>query len=406
MAVTIFGNIQHRRGIKVDLPVSLEEGELGFCVDTRELFIGNTPALSGNTQIFTDAVDVVELARYQFISDTSVVSQTGTSMNQPVVRSLQQQLDDSCANVKAYGAMGDGLTDDTDAINRAIRDLYTKTLPTSENTSQAKKTVWFPSGKYLITSPVKVYPQVSLRGEACQNTQIILDNILVSQDHVIELVDSMGQTRLNMGTDTNQLPKNIQFVDIHISSAQNIDLVWLTRYSNVRFKNCMFSGIWETADPVVPGSHSVAVRAETLGNTVKTEQLHFTNCVFRNIELAFYSTDPIQVTSFSQCEFSTLYKGIWTDKRIAPDPDPNLGPSYTRVAQSSFVDVDDSAIQVMSDNPGVVSMGNVYLNTGAVSVVEPILWSAVSTKCVSMADTFDTVLTISNLGAGNLINNA
>lgn len=406
MAVTILGIIQHRRGIKADLPVKLEEGELGFCVDTRELFMGNTPAQGGNTQIFTDAVDVVSLAQYQFVSDTQVTSQTGTSMNQPIIRSLQQQLDDAWVNVKAYGAKGDGITDDTAAINRAIQDLYTKVLTTSENANQARKTVWFPSGKYKTTTPIKVYPQVSLRGEACQNTYIHLDNTIVPQDHVIELVDSLGQTRLNIGNNQAQLPEHIQFVDLTISSEQNIDLVWLTRYNNVRFKNCAFQGIWQSGDPVVPGSHSVAIRAETLGNMITSKQLHFTNCVFRNIELAFYSTDPIQVTSFAQCEFTQLHKAIWTDKRVAPDPAPNLGPSYTRVAQSSFVDVDDHVIQVMSDNPGVVSMGNVYVNVGTVSVVTPVLWSAVSTKCVSMADTFDTLSTISNLGVGNLINNA
>jgi hypothetical protein len=128
--------------------------------------------------------------------------------------------------------------------------------------------------------------------------------------------------------------------------------------------------------------------------------------MFTNIELAFYSTDPISTTLFSQCQFSNLYKGLQTEMRIAPDPAPNLGPSYTRVCESSFENVDDHGIQVMSSNPGVVSMANVFVNVGVTSAVVPVLWSAVSTKCVSMADTFDTVSTVTNLGTNNLINNA
>jgi hypothetical protein len=406
MAVTILGIIQHRRGLKTDLPIKLEEGELGWCVDTRELFIGNTQATGGNTQIFTDAVDVIARTQYQFVSDTQVPSQTGTSMNQPVVRTLQQQLDDAWVNVKAYGAKGDGITDDTVAINRAIEDLYTKQLTSQEHVSQARKTIWFPSGEYVTSQPILVYPQVTLRGESCQNTKILSRNTLVTPDHVLELVDSLGQTRLNMGINGAQLPVQIQVVDLTIASSENHDLVWLSRYQNVRFKNCVFEGVWSPGDPVVPGSYSVAVRAESLGSLITSEQLHFSNCVFKNIELAFYSDDPVRVTTFHQCEFTKLHKAILTENRQAPDPDPSSGPSYTSVGQSSFVDVDSHAIQVMSDNPGVVSMMNVYVNVGTQAVVVPMLWSAVSTKCVSMADTFDTLTTVTDLGTNNLINNA
>ena len=162
MAVTIFGIIQHRRGLKTDLPVSLKEGELGFCVDTRELFIGNSPAVGGNTQVLTEYSQVMQAIQYEFVSDTRVPSQTGESMNQPIVRSLQLQLDDSWVNVKAYGAKGDGITDDTAAINRAIEDLYTKQLTTFENEKQTRKTIWFPSGEYMITQPLLIYPFVCL----------------------------------------------------------------------------------------------------------------------------------------------------------------------------------------------------------------------------------------------------
>jgi hypothetical protein len=404
MAVTIFGIIQHRRGLKTDLPVSLKEGELGFCVDTRELFIGNSPAVGGNTQVLTEYSQVMQAIQYEFVSDTRVPSQTGESMNQPIVRSLQLQLDDSWVNVKAYGAKGDGITDDTAAINRAIEDLYTKQLTTFENEKQTRKTIWFPSGEYMITQPLLIYPFVCLKGEAYQNTVIHMDNMLA--DHVLELVDSLGQTQLDMGLGGATLPEHIQITDLTLSSAQNIDLVWVARFNNVVFNTCEFKGIWNPLDPVVPGSQSVAVRAESLGDGTTSGQLRFINCIFTNIELAFYSNDPINIILFSQCQFRNLFKGILTETRTSPTSALDQGPYYIRVCESSFENVDDHAIQVMSSNPGVVSMANVFVNVGVTSSVVPVLWSSVSTKCVSMADTFDTGGPITNLGTSNLINNA
>lgn len=54
MSTVLISQIQVRRGLKSDLPENLEEGELGFCLDTREVFIGNGPGFGGNTQLATN----------------------------------------------------------------------------------------------------------------------------------------------------------------------------------------------------------------------------------------------------------------------------------------------------------------------------------------------------------------
>jgi len=58
-------------------------------------------------------------------------------------------------NVKEYGAIGDGVADDTVALNRAF-------AAAEEN----KSTIWFPDGVYCITSNVRVY----------SNSRILFDN--------------------------------------------------------------------------------------------------------------------------------------------------------------------------------------------------------------------------------------
>ena len=58
MAIVQISRIQHRRGLKESLP-QLAAGEIGFAVDTQELFIGNGTTAEGapevgNTKIITE----------------------------------------------------------------------------------------------------------------------------------------------------------------------------------------------------------------------------------------------------------------------------------------------------------------------------------------------------------------
>jgi hypothetical protein len=392
MAVTILGIIQHRRGIKADLPVKLEEGELGFCVDTRELFIGNTPAQGGNTQIFTDAVDVVSLAQYQFLSDTQVPSQTGTSMNQPIVRSLQQQLDDAWVNVKAYGAKGDGITDDTVAINRAIRDLYTKQLTTSENVRQARKTVWFPAGRYLVTDPILLYPEVHLQGENYQNTQLFQANHTPSKLCLLRLTDSLGQTGASLGDNIAQLPVNQSVCDLNLHVQNATQIVLLEKPNQIEFINCWFSSAW-VGPTVTPGTEVTGVTIQSLGAFVYGD-VWLNNCKFTNMEWAMYCDQNIQNIHILNTAFTNLYLGVITSG--------SPGPLHVKVQNCVFDQIEQQAIKVMSTSH-VSSLHNTYLdvNSGGASIY----WHTTTSLCSSIADQFAVVPGVQNLGTNNLIIN-
>ena len=60
-------------------------------------------------------------------------------------------------NVRDYGATGDGRTDDTAAITEAISAAGPASAPTGN-------TVYFPAGKYLVTSSLAVPPALTLQG--------------------------------------------------------------------------------------------------------------------------------------------------------------------------------------------------------------------------------------------------
>lgn len=406
MAVTTIARIQHRRGVKSDLPANLNEGELGWCMDTRELFIGNTSAVGGNTQILTSSSNLANIAQYTFVSDTSVVSVTGPSAAQPVVRSLQNQIDDLWVNVKAYGAQGDGITDDTAAINRAIFDLYTKNLPLTENERQTRKAVWFPSGQYLISTPLLVYPFVRLVGENRDSTKIVLTNVLAQQSCVLKLVDSLGQEDSSIGDNGATLPTSITVDDLSITSTQSmaLSILLLQRCTDVLFRNCVVQGVWQNATSVA--EVTVGVNIETLGGAIATSNINFVDCIFANLVWGAYSTDEVSNLLFERCRFSNLFKGILTENRVAPDPNPNNGPTLTRVSSSLFADIDDYGIQVMSPNPGVVAINNTYNNVGAAGIPAGVLyWHSNSQYCASIGDRFVVTSGIINLGTDNLIVN-
>lgn len=404
MAVTTIARIQHRRGLKEDLPPSLAEGELGFCMDTRELFIGNSAASSGNTQVLTDTSDVVQSIPYEFLSSTSVVSQTGANMNEPVVRTLQQQLDDQWVNIRAYGAQGDGQTDDTAAINRAIQDLSTKNLSVAESVWQARKALWFPSGTYLITSSLLVYPWVRLVGEHQTSTQIQLTTGGPAPTTLFTTVDSQGQTGASIGNNGAVAPQQIYVSDLSFTTSEDHDLILLTRAQHVSFERCTFSAAWNLGD-AIPLTAPIAVQIEKLGGAIDCEHYQFTECTFQNIPWAFNCEDIVNYVTWDRCTFNTLHLGIRSDNQ-ATEP----GVSWAAVSNSVFVDIESFGIQWLSSNtgagPGIASNACRFINVGASMPDNCILWGVESNSCSSMGDQFDlsiVTVPIVDQGTGNMI---
>lgn len=388
MAVLTVAKIQHRRGIKADLPLSLYEGELGFCLDTRELFIGNSAASGGNTQILTNNAQVSQVIPYEFVSDTSVVSQTGSSMNDPVVRTLQKQIDDAWVNVKAYGAAGDGISDDTEAINRAIQDLYTKTLTAAENILQARKAIWFPSGKYVITQQLKLYPYVRLVGEHADTT--VIEMTSPTLDSVISAVDSLGQSTANIGNNGATPPQYIDVCGLTFSTTGDQNILMLQRANHVRFQDCVFRGNWSPGDDI-PDPAPIAVVLEKLGGAIVTEYFEFVNCRFQNIPWAFNCEQEVSYITFDKCEFRELHLGIRSDN--AAD---ETGPVYVSASNCIFDNIESLAISWLSSQstagPGIATNACRFVNVGYDDTpAYCIAWGPYSNLCSSIGDVFDLV---------------
>jgi hypothetical protein len=190
MAVVQISRIQVRRG-KANSGTGfpqLASGEMGWAVDTQELYIGNgsvaegSPAV-GNTKVITQkdltgSSNILNLIRHIYgVTDPSMI--TGSSANAPVSRQLQDRLDDH-VSVKDFGATGDGSTDDTAAIQRAINELFlnqvNQAFGTNSNSVQRRVTLEFPAGQYITSSTLYVPSYATLAGQGTDKSVILYNS--------------------------------------------------------------------------------------------------------------------------------------------------------------------------------------------------------------------------------------
>ena len=154
MAVVQISRIQHRSGTSDNLP-QLARGEIGLAVDTRRLYIGNggsNAPQTENLEILTSRSNLLEVSESYTYKDAQIgfSAQTGTSASSPIVRTLQEKIDD-VASVRDFGAVGDGVTDDTLAVNRALYELFAR-----ESIQRVRRMLYFPAGKYVVNDIIKI----------------------------------------------------------------------------------------------------------------------------------------------------------------------------------------------------------------------------------------------------------
>lgn len=329
MAVTQISRIQHRRGLQQDLP-QLAPAELGWSVDTQKLYIGNGTLeegapQTGVTEILT-SMSVTNLASllgtYTFVGDVAgSAAQTGTSAINPTIRSYQGKLDD-IVNIKDFGATGNGIDDDTVAINRALQQIYKSGI--SEIDPRTRRIIHFPAGTYLISSSIKVPPFAVLIGDGVQSTIVTIN---VGNQPAITLCDSLFQTGINIGINSALTPQFIGFNRMQVTTSNTSrqqPLMTVDSASSLNFVNVGFFGSQST------GFYANLINI--LSTSVNSRDITFDNCGFIN------SGNGISVI--------------------------DGGVSSLRVTNSTFESLSNTAIILGSCN-GFTSIGNYYGNVTA-----------------------------------------
>ena len=360
MAIVQVSRITNRKGLTENLP-QLAGAELGWCLDSRRLFIGNgtleegAPVI-GNTEIVTQFSDIAVLSPYTY-QDSAVgyTAQTGPTPSDPVIRTIQQRLDDY-VNVRDYGAVGDGTTDDYPAINRALYDLYCR----ASNT-QVRRVLFFPAGTYLITEALVIPAYASLVGEGAQSSIIVLDVDSVDA-YVAQYGDSKQQTGVNIGNNGAVAPRNITINSMALQSNKVTDLFLVEQATECWFNSVDFIGALSAAD-ITANLDSDDIAGIRFTNTNSASNIcnfiTFDKCRFSNLTYGLNTDEQVQSVTVSNGKFDTLYQGVVLGAGAAIDG----GPTGFRTVQNMFDNIYAEGI-VYDDVSLNASAYNVFYNVG------------------------------------------
>jgi hypothetical protein len=360
MAVVQISRIQARRGLQQDLP-ALASAEFAWSVDTRKLYIGNGTLAEGAptegaTEILTQYTDFAAvLKNYTFKGNSGgYIAQTTTSPLSPIVRTIQDKLDDF-VNIKDFGAVGDGIANDTAAINRAIQQIYLTTR--LSNYPQVRRTIFFPAGTYKVTgATILIPPYVRFVGDGIEST--IIKQTDGTQSSLFQFTDSMYQTGASLGQNSATLPGYISIENLTLANTSDRDIVAIDSAEHVTFFGVEFLG--SLSSPTTPGSQAYAgVKINSFAATSKN--INFWSCKFKNTRYAALSDDASHDVVMNGCLFVGLYKGLKLGQNSASVV---TTPSNYKILNSIFVSVANSAIDCYANVTGILSSGNHYLDVG------------------------------------------
>ena len=312
MAIVQISRITNRKGLQQDLP-QLAGAELGWSIDERRLFIGNgtleegAPVI-GNTEILTEFSDILEFqTTYTYKGEAAgYIVQTGPTPGTPVSQSLQSWLD-QYASVKDFGAVGDGVTDDTDAINRALYQLFCR-----EVNPQIRRSLFFPAGVYKVNATIVIPPFATLYGEGKDNSVISMapgdDSAL--RAYVARTGDSLQQTGGNIGNNGAIVPQYVTVRDLGFETLDNgVDVFLVDSATNCAFSDVNFLGPLTTTELTTDADNIAGVRFNSSPSLI-CQSISFDRCTFNGTTYGINTEEQIQGVTVSNSRFDTLFKGV------------------------------------------------------------------------------------------------
>jgi hypothetical protein len=300
--------------LQTDLP-QLAGGEFGWSVDERRLYIGNgtlqegAPVI-GNTEILTEFSNILEFDTiYTYKGEAAGYTvQTGPTTTDPVTQSLQGRLD-SFAVITDFGAKGDGVTDDTAAINRALYQLYCR-----QTNPQIRRGLFFPAGVYLVSESILIPPYATLYGDGPAGSVIKLDvssDVSTLNAYVARTADSLQQFGVNIGVGAATPPTDITISNMGFESLQETDISLVDQATDVTFDNVGFKGPLSGASLINPLTRGdiACVRFNSTTNLISTD-ITFTTCQFSNATYGVSTAEQIKAARILSSSFTTLYQGV------------------------------------------------------------------------------------------------
>lgn len=394
MAIVQISRIQVRRGKKngaTSIP-QLASGELGWAVDTQELFIGNGSVQEGapfvgNTRILTEKSNIFDLiSQYQFKKPFagSPEIQTGASPASPVTRTLQERLDD-IVSIRSFITEEDVQSNDyADAIQRALDQLYLNDA--TKGTEESRIKLHFEAGVYPISKTIFIPPHAHLVGAGKDKTVFLGGDIVVAAtigDDAQAGADHSLYNGYNLAGHELVQARYIEIDGITFKNSSVTNSVFEARaMKNSAFSNVKFQSGWATGLTPGPNNNGLTLIAYT--SMVTCQDNIFYSCDFEDVAYGIDSTYDIQQCIFRDCFITRCLQGAtfgWAVNGVTTGI--VYGPRYCKIENSRFDFIENSAIQFgtrigapdIEYCYGNISQSNTFIRTGGGSLnpVSPVI---------------------------------
>jgi len=406
MAVVQISRIQIRRGqanTGSGLP-QLASGEMAWAVDTQELYIGNGSVAEGapgvgNTKVLTQndisaAGNFLDLLEYSYRLDEI---QTGPTATSPVIRTIQQRLDDR-VSVTEFGAVGDGVVDDTAAIQRAINQLFvnptSQSYGTSSDAIKTRITLELPAGKYRLTSTLYIPSYASIVGAGKEKT--FLSSSVAGT--AIQFVHDGYPTAWDNSALTQPRHILLKGISVLVNNADQ-NILQLNSVSESRFENIYLGGTFNGTF----NANSKGIAMTAFSDTVNCYHNVFKDIKIYGCSYAVFARDDISENVFEDCIISNVRQGyVFGFGANGSSIGQRFGPRNTRIERNAFGSVRQHAVYVNLGSGNIIKNSNVTdsgANGGNVSFTQypQIYFNTSGNSAVEITSSRPTTLANANL---------
>ena len=377
MAVIQISRIQLRRGQTAEQGMpQLASGEMGWSIDEQRLFIGNgsvaegAPAV-GNTEVLTEArlFDLLSTSKftatnYTYAGHGLTATITGVlGPNFPVVRTLQEKLDDS---VTAFDFGAADSTDSTAQLQQAIDELYLRSF--DKDLPKSRVPLRIPAGVYYTSSPIYVPSYATIVGDGIDKT--IIRSINPGNTTIFATIadDSTSEDRVVGGDIASpKQPKQVKISGMTlehtgtISTMESTPFVYLDYAERTVLSEVRFKGNYTQGNTVTNQNSAIEIANNS-------SELVVENCQFENLSYPIVSDWDVDNIAIKGNTFRNLFKGITFAENLTTATGHLYGPSKVSIQNNLFEHIERQAIwvgenarynnQINSENNHFVDVGN------------------------------------------------